>query len=74
MYRDFIYNRNIQSGKYLSHAHYDIARNIYNQKDARNKKELDMLYDIFNVTTVDRSKLNFLNIPIFYAMNLNRNF
>jgi len=74
MYRDFMENGNIKSGRYLSHAHYDIARNIRCENDSKNKEELDLLYRIFSVGTDDHSPMEHLNIPIFYAMNLNRNF
>lgn len=74
MHRDFIDNGNIKAGKYLSHAHYDIARNIRSGNDDKNKEELDMLHEIFSIGGGDRSKLDCLNIPLFYAMNLNRNF
>lgn len=74
MYRDFLYNGNIKSGRYLSHAHYDIARNIYRANDNGNKEELDLLYNIFSIHKDTRTELDHLNIPLFYAMNLNRNY
>lgn len=73
MYRRFIYDKDIKSGKYLSQAHYDIGRNIRN-KAYNNQQEIDMLYDIFAVGKSDRSNLDLMNIPLFYAMNLNRDF
>lgn len=73
MYRKFIEEGDIKSGKYLSHAHYDIARNI-RKKNLSNHQELDMLYKIFAVGAPDRDELYHLNIPLFYAINLNREF
>jgi CRISPR-associated protein Csm1 len=73
MYRKFIEQGDIKSGKYLSHAHYDIARNI-RQKNLLNQEELDFLYKIFAVGVTDRTELYNLNIPLFYAINLNREF
>lgn len=73
MYLSFTKGENIKAGIYLSHAHYDIARNIKNDKGQRNsKKELDLLYRIFAVGVERNADLAFLNIPLFYAMNLNR--
>ncbi len=72
MYRDFTDNGNIKAGRYLSHAHYDIARNIRKEGDAQNKKELDLLYEIFSVGSINTELLEALDIPIFYALNLNR--
>ena len=37
-----------------------------------NDEEVDMLYRIFAVGSKDRSELDMLHIPLFYAMNLNR--
>jgi len=71
MYRKFTRDNKIKFGRYLSLAHYDIARNILNTKK-RNKKELDMLYDIFVVGVQERPVLDRLNIPLFYAINRNR--
>jgi len=73
MFRRFFYDMDMKSGKYLSQAHYDIARNIrLNKYD--NDDEVDMLYKIFAVGSKDRSELDMLHIPLFYAMNLNRDF
>lgn len=78
MYLNFIGNKkktgDIKSGKYLSHAYYDIARNIRRENDNKNKEELEMLYKIFNIGGDDNHVMDYLNIPIFYAMNLNRDF
>ncbi|MBW2661949.1 MAG: type III-A CRISPR-associated protein Cas10/Csm1 [Deltaproteobacteria bacterium] len=71
MYRRFIAGADIKAGRYISSAHYDIARNIRINKH-ENDKELEMLYEIFAVDSADRSKINLLNIPLFYAINLNR--
>jgi CRISPR-associated protein Csm1 len=71
MYRRFIDGKDMKAGRYVSCAHYDIARNIRSNK-YENEKELEMLYEIFAVDSADRSKINLLNIPLFYAINLNR--
>ena len=71
MYRRFIKGTDIKAGRYIASAHYDIARNIRSNKH-ENDKELEMLYEIFAVDSADRSKINLLNIPLFYAINLNR--
>lgn len=71
MYRRFVDDKDMKAGRYISCAHYDIARNIRNNKH-KNKEELEMLYEIFAVDSADRSKINLLNIPLFYAINLNR--
>ena len=71
MYRHFIRDGKISLGRYLSLAHYDIGRNI--QKDRRNnEEELQLLYDVFAVGASERRILDRLNIPLFYAINLNR--
>ncbi len=71
MYKEFIYENKISFGRYLSLAHYDIGRNIQSdQKD--NLAELEMLYQIFTVGAKERPKLARLNIPLFYAINMNR--
>ena len=71
MYRRFVYGRDMKAGRYVSSAHYDIARNIRSNKH-ENEKELEMLYEIFAVDSADRSRIDKLNIPLFYAINLNR--
>jgi len=71
MYRRFVYGRDMKAGRYISCAHYDIARNI-RSNEHKNEKELEMLYEIFAVDSVDRSSIDMLNIPLFYAINLNR--
>ena len=71
MYLSFNEGRNIRDGRYLSHAHYDIARNIKDPKKD-NKEELDLLYKIFAVGVDERQVLDTLNVPLFYAINLNR--
>lgn len=71
MYRKFTRENKIKFGRYLSLAHYDIARNILSNKN-RNQEELDMLYDIFVVGVSERPVLDSLNIPLFYAINSNR--
>ncbi|MBF0412095.1 MAG: type III-A CRISPR-associated protein Cas10/Csm1 [Desulfamplus sp.] len=74
MYRRFISGKNIKDGIYLSHAYYDIGRNIQNKngKPRNNLEEMAMLQKIFAVGAKERDELNLLNIPLFYAMNLNR--
>lgn len=71
MYRRFIAGTDMKAGRYVSCAHYDIARNIRSNKH-ENEKELEMLYEIFAVDSADRSRIDMLNIPLFYAINLNR--
>jgi CRISPR-associated protein Csm1 len=71
MYRKFIYDDQIRQGRYLSLAHYDIGRNIKSRKN-ENQDELDMLYKIFNVGIKERPELDKLHVPLFYAINLNR--
>ena len=71
MYRKFIHGNEIGFGRYLSLAHYDIGRNIQAYR-RDNQAELEMLYDIFAVGVSDRPALDRLNIPLFYAINLNR--
>ena len=76
MYKNFVGKgeKNIRNGIYLSHAHYDIGRNIEKKGDKPrdNLKELVMLQRIFAVGAKERKELDLLNIPLFYAMNLNR--
>jgi len=71
MYRKFTRENKIKFGRYLSLAHYDIARNILDTKKS-NQEELAMLYDIFVVGVQERPVLDRLNIPLFYAINRNR--
>jgi CRISPR-associated protein Csm1 len=71
MYRKFVHEKKMSFGRYLSLAHYDIGRNIRTEK-ANNEEEVLMLYDIFSVGAQDRTKLENLNVPLFYAINLNR--
>ncbi len=71
MYREFIQEGKIRSGRYLSLAYYDIGRNIYDSK-GNNREELEMLYKIFSTGAKERPVLEKLNIPLFYAINLNR--
>lgn len=71
MYREFIYEKKMNFGRYLSLAYYDIGRNI--QADGRNNiTELEMLHKIFTVGATERPELARLNIPLFYAINMNR--
>ena len=71
MYREFIYEKKINFGRYLSLAHYDIGRNIQSDKKD-NTAELEMLYQIFTVGAKERPELARLNMPLFYAINMNR--
>ena len=72
MYKRFITPQGeIRAGLYLSHAHYDIGRNIMHEK-ADNKEELNMLLQLFAIGSPANSLLAKLNIPLFYAINLNR--
>ena len=71
MYLSFNEQGKIKDGRYLSHAHYDIARNIKDTKKD-NQEELDLLYKIFAVGVDERPILDTLNVPLFYAINLNR--
>jgi len=73
MYRDFKRKPKIlmKAGRYLSLAHYDIGRNIINDKK-NNQEEVKMLHQIFAVGVSERPELEYLNIPLFYAINLNR--
>ncbi len=71
MYRKFTRENKIKFGRYLSLAHYDIARNILSSKNP-NQEELEMLYEIFVVGVSERPVLDRLNIPLFYAINSNR--
>jgi CRISPR-associated protein Csm1 len=74
MYKRFIDKsdkRDISAGRYLSHAHYDIGRNIADSK-ADNAEELAMLRDIFAVGGKEKQLLEDLYIPLFYAANRNR--
>lgn len=76
MYKNFVGKgeKNIKNGIYLSHARYDIGRNIEKkgEKKRNNQQEVDMLHRIFAVGAKKREELDLLNIPLFYAMNLNR--
>ncbi|MDM8549593.1 type III-A CRISPR-associated protein Cas10/Csm1 [Desulfobacterales bacterium HSG2] len=72
MYWKFAHEKKISFGRYLALAHYDIGRNIRTSKK-HNQPELDMLYQIFAVGPSGRgAELDMLNIPLFYAINLNR--
>jgi len=72
MYWKFAHEKKISFGRYLALAHYDIGRNIRTKK-RHNQAELDMLYQIFAVGPSGRgTELDMLNIPLFYAINLNR--
>jgi len=71
MYRAFSREGAVKSGRYLSLAHYDMGRNIDTGRTA-NRKELDKLRQIFSVGVRERPELEYLNIPLFYAINLNR--
>jgi CRISPR-associated protein Csm1 len=71
MYRKFSHEKKIKFGRYLSLAHYDIARNIQSRKN-NNQEELEMLFDIFTIGASERKTLEMLNIPLFYAINSNR--
>ena len=71
MYGDFINKGKISAGRYLSHAHYDIGRNIMDAKKD-NQQELEMLWDIFAVGGSQKPLLEKLYVPLFYAINLNR--
>lgn len=72
MYWKFAHEKKISFGRYLALAHYDIGRNIRTKKK-QNQPELDMLYHIFAVGPSGRgAELDMLNIPLFYAINLNR--
>jgi CRISPR-associated protein Csm1 len=71
MYQRFIEEGDISAGRYLSHAHYDIGRNIADSK-ADNAEELAMLRDIFAVGGKEKPLLEDLYIPLFYAANRNR--
>jgi CRISPR-associated protein Csm1 len=61
----------ISAGRYLSHAHYDIGRNIMDSRK-KNQEELEMLWDIFAVGGREKPKLAGLYLPLFYAINVNR--
>lgn len=71
MYRRFIDGGDIPAGRYLSHAHYDIGRNIVDAK-ADNAEELAMLREIFAVGGTEKPLLDKLYIPLFFAANRNR--
>lgn len=73
MYRQFMDPKQatFRSGLYLSLAHYDIGRNIRGQKQAK-PSELEMLDRIFPCGVKERPELEHLNVPLFYAINLNR--
>lgn len=71
MYRKFSREKIMRFGRYLSLAYYDIGRNIQStRKD--NQEELEKLYEIFAIGKKERHMLDMLNIPLFYALNLNR--
>ncbi|CAN2041136.1 CRISPR-associated protein Csm1 [Candidatus Magnetomoraceae bacterium gMMP-15] len=69
MYLSFIREGKIRDGRYLSLAHYDIGRNIQGKGD---KNEIYKLLKIFAVGVEDRPELVRLDIPLFYAINRNR--
>ncbi len=71
MYCRFTEGLDIAAGRYLSLAHYDIGRNIRHER-ADNKEELELLYRLFAVGQKERKMLAHLDIPLFYALNLNR--
>lgn len=71
MYREFMGEKKIASGRYLALAHYDIGRNIDTGR-LKNEKEVQRLRDIFVVGVDERPELDHLNVPLFYAMNRNR--
>ncbi len=71
MYRQFKQESKIHFGRYLSLAHYDIGRNI-RKPQYNNQKELNMLLHIFAVSYPKPQGIERLNIPLFYAINLNR--
>jgi CRISPR-associated protein Csm1 len=71
MYLAFIYEKKLRFGRYLSLAHYDIGRNLRSEK-IQNEHELQLLNRIFAVGAAARSELETLNVPLFYAINLNR--
>ncbi len=71
MYKKFTEEKMISFGNYLALAHYDIGRNII-AKGQNNQEEVDMLHKIFSVGVKDRPALDKLNVPLFYAINLNR--
>ncbi|PKN66068.1 MAG: type III-A CRISPR-associated protein Cas10/Csm1 [Deltaproteobacteria bacterium HGW-Deltaproteobacteria-15] len=75
MYRRFLHGGEIKFGRYLALAHYDIGRNIQYEKEKdkpRNQEEIDLLYKVFCVGVSERPLLDKLNIPLFYAITLNR--
>ncbi|OPY93314.1 MAG: hypothetical protein A4E73_00246 [Syntrophaceae bacterium PtaU1.Bin231] len=71
MYRRFVREGVIRDGTYLSHAHYDIGRNLVDRKKG-SKDVVDRLREIFAVGVRDRPKLERLQIPLFIAINSNR--
>ena len=71
MYKRFIRENKIRFGRYLSHAHYDIGRNIADPKGG-NQAEVDVLYSIFAVGAESRPLLDNLHVPLYYAINRNR--
>ncbi len=71
MYRKFTHEKKITFGRYLALAHYDIGKNIRSDRK-RNQSEVEMLYRIFSVGQSGKGDLDMLNIPLFYAINLNR--
>lgn len=71
MYRRFVRDGIIRDGCYLSHAHYDIGRNLVAGKKG-SRDVVDRLRDIFAVGVRDRPELDKLHIPLFIAINSNR--
>ncbi len=71
MYRRFVREGVIRDGCYLSHAHYDIGRNLVSRKKG-GRDAVDRLRDIFAVGVRDRPELDRLQIPLFIAINSNR--
>ena len=79
MYKKFMHYKhggtpkNITCGNYAALAYYDIGRNL-DKKDLDNETEKDMLYRIMSVgkDPHEKNELNHLDIPLFYAINLNR--
>jgi CRISPR-associated protein Csm1 len=71
MYRRFVREGVIRDGCYLSHAHYDIGRNLVTRKKG-SKDVVDRLRDIFAVGVRDRPELDKLQIPLFIAINSNK--
>jgi CRISPR-associated protein Csm1 len=71
MYRRFR-GGDIRAGLYLSHAHYDIARNIRGKDKTDAAPEVQFLLNIFTVGTKTKQKLERFDIPLFIAINQNR--